>query len=216
MVNPVISSTRSGGPIAAAWATLRHIGDAGYLALAERTLDAVRALSSAVSVIDGLRLLPGDSTVVSFTSDDPSLDLFVLADELAERGWHTQPQFRHGAIPRSIHLTVTAAVLPQVGSFASDLPSAVAAARSSGPAAAPDGVVEMLGSLSPEMLTSELVGSLAAGLGLLPVGGPGGGLASGSPPARMASVNALLDAAPPLMRERLLVAFLSLLQRPAW
>ena len=31
MINPVISSTRSGGPIAAAYATLRHLGDAGYL-----------------------------------------------------------------------------------------------------------------------------------------------------------------------------------------
>jgi glutamate/tyrosine decarboxylase-like PLP-dependent enzyme len=210
MVNPVISSTRSGGPIAAAWATLRYIGDAGYLALAERTLGAVRALSSAVSSVDGLRLLPGDSTVVSFTSDDPSLDLFVLADELTVRGWHTQPQFQYGPIPRSIHLTVTAAVSSQVDAFAVDLPSAVAAARALGPAAVPD----VLGSLAPEMLTSELVGSLAEGLGLLPVGGPGSG--SGSLPARMASVNALLDAAPPLVRERLLIAFLSLLQRPAW
>jgi glutamate/tyrosine decarboxylase-like PLP-dependent enzyme len=29
------ASTRSGGPIAAAYATLRHLGDEGYLRLAE-------------------------------------------------------------------------------------------------------------------------------------------------------------------------------------
>jgi sphinganine-1-phosphate aldolase len=51
------------------------------------------------------------------------------------------------------------------------------------------------------------VAGLAAGLGL----GAGGGL-----PERLATVNALLDAAPPALRERLLVEFVSLLQRPAW
>jgi sphinganine-1-phosphate aldolase len=206
MVNPVISSTRSGGPIAAAWATLRHLGDDGYLALTRQTLDAVRGLSAAIAGVDELHLLPGDSTVVSFTST--ALDLFVLADELAARGWHTQAQFRHGDIPRSIHLTVTAAVAPQVAEFAGDLAKAVAATRAEGPAAPPEGVVEMLGQIEPEMLTTEVVGALAEGLGL---GGGGSVL-----PTRMAPVNALLDAAPPRVRERLLVAFLGLLQRPTW
>src|SRR3954451_18264443 len=48
MVNPVIASTRSGGPIAAALATTRHIGDAGYLDLAARTREAVGVLAAAV------------------------------------------------------------------------------------------------------------------------------------------------------------------------
>src|SRR6185369_16874599 len=51
MVNPVISSTRSGGPIAAAWATLRYIGDAGYLALAAKTRDATRSIADAIAKI---------------------------------------------------------------------------------------------------------------------------------------------------------------------
>ena len=208
MVNPVISSTRSGGPIAAAWATLRHIGDDGYLALAERTREAVRGLAAAVSEVDGLRVLPVESTVVAFASDDPMLDLFVLADELAARDWHTQPQFHHGDIPRSIHLTVTASVAPRIAEFAADLPKAAAAARSAGPASPPPAVAEMLGAVEPGMLTAELVESLAAGLGL--------GTGAAPLPQRLASVNALLDAAPPKVRERLLVSFLSLLQRPTW
>ncbi len=48
MINPVISSTRSGGPIAAALATLRTIGDAGYLDLAAHTREAVSLLAAAV------------------------------------------------------------------------------------------------------------------------------------------------------------------------
>jgi glutamate/tyrosine decarboxylase-like PLP-dependent enzyme len=77
MVNPTIASTRSGGPIAAAFATLRHVGDDGYLRLAASTLEAVRGMSSAVSSVEGLRLMLGgsaapESTVVVFTSEDPA------------------------------------------------------------------------------------------------------------------------------------------------
>ncbi|MGI5180660.1 pyridoxal phosphate-dependent decarboxylase family protein [Dactylosporangium sp. CA-152071] len=194
MVNPVISSTRSGGPIAAAWATLRHLGDDGYLALAATTLEAVRGLAAAVSAVDGLVLLPVESTVVAFQST--SVDLFVLADELAARGWHTQPQFQHGDIAPSVHLTVTAAVAPRVSEFAADLAASVDAARALGPVALPDGIFDLLGSVE----------AVAAALGV--------GSGPSVLPDRMAVINTLLNAAPPAVREQLLVAFLSLLQRP--
>jgi glutamate/tyrosine decarboxylase-like PLP-dependent enzyme len=201
MVNPVISSTRSGGPIAAAYATIRHLGDAGYLALAEQTRSAVLQIAAAVRGVAGLRLLAEpEATVVCFTSADPALDVFVLADELTARGWHTQPQLSFGAIPASIHLTVTAAVAPQLAAFAPDLADATAAARAHGPMALPAGLPPL------DDLTPELVAGLAARLGL----------AGGGVPTRMAAVNALLDAAPAAVREGLLVEFLALLQRPTY
>jgi len=204
MVNPVISSTRSGGPIAAAYAALRYLGDDGYLALARTTAAAVDGLAAIVAAQDGLRLLADPaSTVVVFTSDDPELDVFVLADELAARGWHTQPQMTHGGIPASIHLSVAAAVAPRVGDFAGVLADAVAAARAAGPATVPTEVAAMAASLPPEALTTEMVAGLAQGLGL---GGD-------DPHPRMAPVNAILNLAPPALRERLLIEFLSLLQR---
>jgi sphinganine-1-phosphate aldolase len=216
MVNPTIASTRSGGPIAAAYATLRHIGDDGYLALARTTADAVRGLAAAVSEVPGLRLLaPPRTTVVVFTSDDASLDLFVLADELTARGWHTQPQFRFGELPASIHLTVTASVAPRVAEFGPALADAAAAARAHGPAAVPPEILGALGALDPAELTPEAVAGLAASLGFGAGTGPEGEGGAGGPlPARMAAVNTLLDAAPARLREALLTAFLSLLQRP--
>jgi glutamate/tyrosine decarboxylase-like PLP-dependent enzyme len=201
MVNPVIASTRSGGPIAAAYATLRYLGDDGYLRLASVTRDAVSGLAAAVESVDGLRLLaPATTTVVCFTGPD----LFALADELTVRGWHTQPQMRYGDIPASIHLTVTAAVAPQVPSFGPDLAAAVAAA---GPVSLPDGVLEMVASLPPSALSASVVEGLAGALGL-------GG--AGPLPDRVAAVNTLLNAASPAVRERLLAEFLSLLQRPTY
>ncbi len=203
MVNPVISSTRSGGPIAAAAATLRHIGDAGYLDLAAKTRDAVAVLAGAVTATDGVRLFaPPETSVVCLASD--GVDLFVLADELAARGWHTQPQMAFGEIPATIHLTVTAAVLPTAPEFAADLADAVAAAYVRGPVQLPPPLLEAASVLTPEMVTPGLVAGLAEGLGL------GGGDFS-----RMAEVNSLLNVAPPPLREALLTGFLSLLQRPA-
>ncbi|QOC90220.1 pyridoxal phosphate-dependent decarboxylase family protein [Micromonospora craniellae] len=207
IVNPVISSTRSGGPIAAAYATLRHLGDDGYLELARRTREAVRVLADAVRGVDGLRLVAEpESTVVCLTATESGPDLFVLVDELAARGWHTQPQLTYAGLPRSVHLTVTAAVAPTAAEFGADLAEAVAAADAAGPVALPPELLTLAGSLTPEALTADMVAGLAAGLGL-----GGGGL-----PERMAPVNTLLDAAPPALRERLLVEFVSLLQRPSY
>ncbi|MBL7257117.1 pyridoxal phosphate-dependent decarboxylase family protein [Paractinoplanes lichenicola] len=203
MINPIVSSTRSGGPIAAALATLRHIGDAGYLELAARTRDAVATLAEAVNQTDGIRLFaPPETSVVCLAAE--GVDLFVLADELAARGWHTQPQMAYGEMPATIHLTVTAAVAGTATDFAPDLAEAVAAARSKGPADLPAPLLEAAAALTPELVTPELIAGLAEGLGL------GGGDFT-----RMAAVNSLLNVAPPALREALLTGFLSLLQRPA-
>ncbi|MEV4345442.1 aminotransferase class V-fold PLP-dependent enzyme [Actinoplanes sp. NPDC049596] len=267
MINPVISSTRSGGPIAAAVATLRHIGDAGYLDLATQTREAVTLLAAAVTATPGLRLYsPPETTVVCLTTDlSPSdkspddhsrlddgggrgagvrdddgggvegdggpggggddghgsdghggrgdgggsgeggnpIDLFVLADELAARGWHTQPQMAFADMPPTIHLTVTASVRATAPGFAADLADAVAAARAAGPVSLPAPLLEAAGALTPEQVTPELIAGLAETMGL------GGGDFT-----RMAAVNSLLNVAPPGLREALLTGFLSLLQRP--
>jgi sphinganine-1-phosphate aldolase len=197
MINPVISSTRSGGPIAAAFATLRSIGDAGYLDLAAAVSSTVEILADAVRATDGVRLYaPTETSVVCLASD--GVNLFVLADELAVRGWHTQPQMAYADFPPTIHLTVTAAVRATAADFQADLAAAVAAAGARGPIEVPE-----LPPLTPETVTPDLIAALAEGLGL------GGGDFS-----RMAVVNTVLNEAPPALREALLTGFLSLLQRP--
>jgi len=200
MINPGISSTRSGGPIAAALATLRHIGDQGYLELARKTREAVGVLAAAVEDTGGVRLFaPSETSVVCLAGD--GVDLFGLADELAARGWHTQPQLAYGKMPPTIHLTVTAAVSSTAADFAPDLAAAVAAARR--PVHLPPALLATAAALTPEQVTPELVESLAAGLGL-----------AGAPIGPLAAVNTLLNAVPPALREALLTGFLSLLQRP--
>ncbi|MFY1635836.1 pyridoxal phosphate-dependent decarboxylase family protein [Solwaraspora sp. WMMB335] len=221
MINPGVLSTRSGGPIAAAYAVLRHLGEAGYLALAQRTQDAVGVLADAVRGTDGVRLLvEPESTVVCFTGDGADagdgaqVDVFVLADELAAKGWHTQPQMSYGDIPASIHLSVAAAVAGEAHLFAEALVDAVDAAKAHGPVVLPPDLVTMLGSLPSGSLTPDMVASLAGQLGLGGAAASGG--AGGPLPERMAMINTVLDLAPPVLREQLLVEFLSLLQRPTY
>jgi sphinganine-1-phosphate aldolase len=210
LVNATAASTRPGGPIAAAWATLRHIGESGYLSLAERTLEAVRGLAAAVSSCDGVALVmdPPESPVVAFRAADPGVSLFAVCDELARRGWHVQPQMSFGGVGPTVHLTVTAAVAPRVGEFGPALDAAVTAARTRGPVAHPPEILEALRSLDPASLTLSVVADLAALAGL--------DLSGEWPTGSTAAVNTLLDAAPPPVRTRLLIAVLDLMQRPRW
>ncbi|GIJ65411.1 aspartate aminotransferase family protein [Virgisporangium ochraceum] len=205
VVNATVASTRAGGPIAAAWAVLQHLGRDGYRSLAGSALAATRGLADAVRAVPPLALLVDEpeSPVVAFRSDDPAVDVFVLADELAAQGWHIQPQMSFAGIGRTAHLTVTAAVEPHVTEFAGALEAAVRGSRERGPALAPfDG----LDTLDPATLTPDVVAELAAAVGL--------DLTAGSPTNGTAMINAVLDAAPVPVREKLLVAVLDLLQRP--
>jgi glutamate/tyrosine decarboxylase-like PLP-dependent enzyme len=205
MLNSTMQSTRSGGPLAAAWAVLRHLGDAGYARLAGRTLAAVRALRAGIDGIDGLRVL-GDppASLLAVSATGAELDVFTVADEMTARQWYVQPQFAHGPSPTNLHLTVTAANHGTEPELLADLAAAVAAARRLGPARVPADLAAAVAAIDPASLTAEQFTGLLAAAGL-----NGAGL-----PQRMASVNALLAAAPTGLRERILVEFLGMLYTP--
>ena len=206
MLNSTLQSTRSGGPLAAAWAVLRHVGDDGYLALARAALDAVEAMRAEITAIRGLRLVAEpDSTLLALTTDDDGIDLFTVADEMGARGWYVQPQFAHGDSPVNLHLTVTAANRGSEAEFAAALRASVAAARAAGPVVVDEGIAAFLADLDPDSLSEEEFGRLLAAAGM----GGGAGL-----PDRMAEINAMLAIARPRLRERLLQEFLGLLHRP--
>lgn len=214
MLNTTLQSTRSGGPLAAAWAVVTHLGEDGYLRLARETLFAVREIRHGIESIEGLRILgEPDSTLLAVatrgTPEEVGFDLFTVADEMRDRGWYVQPQFAHGHSPVNLHLTVTAANRGSEQEFVVDLRDSVEAACAAGPVSVDPSLREFLLTLDPDRLTSEQFAGLLAGAGLAPGEGEGTGL-----PKRMASINALLDAAPARLRERVLLEFLALLYRP--
>lgn len=205
MLNSTMQSTRSGGPLAAAWAVLRHLGDEGYERLAARTLAAVRTLRAGLDGIEGLRVLGDPAATLLAVTGDETLDVFTVADEMTARQWYLQPQFAFGASPANLHLTVTAANDGAEPELLADLADAVAAARAAGPVRLAPELVGAIESLDPAALSPEQFAGLLAAAGLDGVGAP----------KRMAEVNAMLSVAAPPLRERLLVEFLSALYTPS-
>ncbi|MEU0312007.1 aminotransferase class V-fold PLP-dependent enzyme [Nocardioides sp. NPDC006273] len=218
MLNSTMQSTKSGGPLAGAWAVMRSLGDDGYERLTRDVFDAVDRIRSGIGEIPELtEVSVPDSTLIAVRTD-ATCDPFTVCDEMATRGWYVQPQMSYAGAPATIHLSVSAATLPHVPEFLDALGEAVAAAVAAGPVTVDPGVAEFIASLDPLTLSDDHFDGLLVAAGLI------GADTAGDPstrsghrlalPQQMAEVNAMLDLATPAMREALLVAFLDRLTRP--
>jgi sphinganine-1-phosphate aldolase len=208
MLNSTMQSTKSGGPLAAAWAVTRSIGLDGYAALSRTAREATLAIAREAGGIPGLRVVvEPDATLLALATDD-SCDVFTIADEMLARGWYVQPQMAFRGMPATLHLTLSAATAPSVPEFLAALGESVAAARAAGPIAVDPGLAEAAAALDPASLSDDDFD------GLLALAGLAGGDGALALPERMAPVNALLDVAPAPLREALLLAFLDRLSRP--
>ncbi|MFC5182501.1 pyridoxal phosphate-dependent decarboxylase family protein [Actinomadura harenae] len=205
VINSTVQSSRSAGPLAAAWATLRALGADGYRELAASAMGAADRLRAGVAEIPGLRVL-GDPAVplVAVTSDDPALDVFVVADEARTRGWFFQPQLSYQGIPANLHFTLTG--VTDVEALLAALAEAVEAAREAGPPDVPSDLVDALASLDLDGMTDADFAGLLEAVGVR---------LDGDAEPEMAFVNTVLDALPPATREGLLVRFLSVLYSDA-
>ena len=117
--SPVHGRHPPAGPIAAGWAVLHHLGEDGYLRLAEDAHQCRRpSIKAAIAATPGLALRGApDATVFAFggDSDDGRIDTFALGDALAERGgWF----FDRQNPPDSLHATVQAGHRPSSTSCA--------------------------------------------------------------------------------------------------
>jgi sphinganine-1-phosphate aldolase len=210
MLNSTMQSTKSGGPLAGAWAVVESVGDTGYEVLSREVFEAVDAIVAGTADISGVHVLvPPQATLIALVTDG-SCDAFTVCDEMASRGWYVQPQMSYAGTPPTIHLSVSAATGAHVDELLAALRDSVAAAQAAGPVTVDPDVVAFVEALDPRALTDEDFDGLLAASGL--VGRSDEGLTL---PERLAEVNALLDVATPAMREALLVAFLDRLSRPS-
>ncbi|HET7388525.1 MAG TPA: aminotransferase class V-fold PLP-dependent enzyme [Nocardioidaceae bacterium] len=207
MLNSTAQSTKSGGPLAAAWAVVHHIGDDGYLGLAAQVLDGMDRLLAGLAEIPALHVVASpDSTLVALAADE-TCDVFTIADEVNAAGWYVQPQLSHAGAAPTLHLSLSAATATHVEEFCAVLGEAVRRAVAVGPVGVDPGVADVVRALDPATLSDDDFD------GLLDAAGMAG--EDGVLPERMAPVNALLDLATPRLREALLTAFLDRLSRPS-
>jgi sphinganine-1-phosphate aldolase len=114
-----ILGTKSGGPIASAWAVMRFLGHNGYQNVTRSARNSALRIAAHIDAhpLLILRAQP-DTTLLCFGTADPKRhDVFALAELLIERGWYMDRQ----TPPASIHLTVHAGHEARVDEFLKDL-----------------------------------------------------------------------------------------------
>ena len=121
-----ILGTKSGAPIAGAWAVLQHLGEAGYLRLTGVARRALEELVAGLRATDGVRVVgEPEATLVAFTC--PEVDTFAVGRALFDRGWYADQQ----APPPSLHCTVHAGHAGTVGAFVEAVAECIAEVGSS-------------------------------------------------------------------------------------
>lgn len=119
--SPTMSGSRSGGVIAATWASLLEQGQNGYMEAARKILEATDRIRRGVDAIPELRLMGRSPFVVAFTSD--SINIYGLMERMAGKSWILNGLHR----PPGLHLALTLRhTLPGVAErFIGDLEASV-------------------------------------------------------------------------------------------
>jgi glutamate/tyrosine decarboxylase-like PLP-dependent enzyme len=128
--SPGMDGSRSGGLLAATWASMVSLGRAGYLDYARQIFSTAASMQDAVRSHPELRIMGNPTFCFSFTSTgegDGAFDIYHVNDFMRTRGW----RFNGQQYPNAIHMAVTRPqTQPGVAeAFAVDLDEAVAYAR---------------------------------------------------------------------------------------
>ena len=125
--SPNLQGSRSGLPMASAWAVMQHLGTDGYCDLTRVTLDAADQLRTGIAELDRVRFLgDGEYHLIALAADaddDQPLDMFALGDALARYGWFHDRQ----TPPDSLHSTVSNGNAPHIDDYLTTLHSCIAA-----------------------------------------------------------------------------------------
>lgn len=143
-VSPSMTGTRAGGPIAAAYAALRGVGENGFLEHTRNAMIAAKKLQDGIRSIPELTVIGRpDATLVAWGSQDKSVDIYAVADQLEDRKWGVDRQ-QH---PNCIHCTVTSNHLAVVDEYLEDIRASVAYVKSN-PSAKSRGGAAMYGMMA--------------------------------------------------------------------
>jgi sphinganine-1-phosphate aldolase len=127
--SPNLQGSRSGMPMACAWAVMQHLGIEGYVELTRTALDHADRMRAGITAVDGIRVLgDGEFHLVAMASDphaEQPIDVFALGDALAARGWHHDRQ----GPPDSLHSTVSNTNTGTIDDYLADLTACAAEVR---------------------------------------------------------------------------------------
>ncbi len=195
LINPTVLSTKSGGPMAGAWAILMYLGEEGFMHIVETVQQATRKLIEGIDAIPELQVL-GRPAMCMFSFKSDVLNVYQLADCMAKRGWYIQGQFSTPYTPRSLHVSVNYGTVHQVDALLADLRACVEEVKLMPPIDS-DGIRALVGAALQSPDPAAAFDQLAASAGLV-----GTDL-----PQEMAFINEVMDALPDELCNQFLVNY---------
>jgi glutamate/tyrosine decarboxylase-like PLP-dependent enzyme len=121
VINPAVTSSKTGGPMAAAWAVMNYLGDEGYMEIVREVMQATGFVMDGIDRVDGLQILgKPDMCMFSFASTSEKINVYRLADAMKIKGWYLQPQFKRANSPANLHISMNRLTVPRAEAFLKD------------------------------------------------------------------------------------------------
>ena len=184
LINPTMLSTKSGGPMAGAWAILTYLGEEGFMHIIKTVQEATQKLIDGINAIPELEVL-GQPAMCMFSFKSDLINVYQLADAMAKRGWYIQGQFSTPLTPRNLHISVNYGTTHQADALLKDLRECVEEVKGINPIDS-EGIRALVGaalqSPDPEAAFNQLAASA--------------GLTGTELPKEMAFINEVMDALP--------------------
>src|SRR6266508_5229304 len=195
LINPTMLSSKTGGPMAGAWAILNFLGEEGYKKIVKEVQEATKELIDGVNSIKDLQVL-GEPAMFMFSFKSDSINVYQLADEMSKRGWYIQGHFSTPLTPRNLHISVNHGTIHNVDALLKDLRECVEIVKQSTPIDS-EAIRALVGaalqSPDPEAAFSQLAATA--------------GLTGTELPSEMALINEVLDALPDALCNLFLVNY---------
>jgi sphinganine-1-phosphate aldolase len=199
IINPTVLSSKTGGPLAGAWATLNHIGKDGYIEIVKGTQKATELFVEGVKDIPQLEVMTAPvMNLVAIASVDDAVNIFAISDWMTAKGWHIQVQLASTCSKEALHLSINRANIPFIPELLEDLKSAIAEIKAKDKPAM-DFDIAMFAPML-ENMNAETFDNLAEMLG---VGGNDG------LPDELEFLNNIINKLPPAQRNILLTEFVN-------
>lgn len=207
VVNSTASSSKTGGPVAGAWAILNHLGDEGYMRIVREVMDATKLLTDGVGKIEGLKINGSpDMCMFSFHSITDKLNVYKLADELKLRtGFYLQPQFARANSKSNLHVSLSYLNVPKAEALLENLKATIDdLMKEEAPAAGPSELAGAIQNLDLNLDEETFVNLLEMA-----------GVSKDSIPERMEEINKILDVLPIDLTEFILISYLNSIMKPS-
>ena len=200
IVNSTVLSSKTGGPLAGAWATLHHIGQEGYMNIVKASQEATQLFLAGIQEIPELEVMgTPNANLVAVASVDERINVFEISDWMGAKGWHIQVQFAVSCSKEALHLSINRANIAFIPELLEDLKTAIKVLKAKDQPAM-DFDPAMLAPLLDNM-NAEAFDNLAQMMGL---GGNEKGL-----PDEMAMINNIINKLTSTQRNALLAEFMN-------